>query len=76
MANTTQRGGKSSGGKHLGVRKGSTGTRKERHQVENRKPVFDEEAERSQIKRANQTTVKVSGRNDAYKNKPKARKVR
>jgi hypothetical protein len=74
MANATQRGGKTSGGKHLGVRKGSTGTREGRHQVENRKPVFDEKEERSKIKRTNQS-VKVSGKMD-MKNKSKARKVR
>jgi hypothetical protein len=30
--------------KHQGVRPGSTATRKERHQAENRKPAFDESA--------------------------------
>jgi len=31
------------GKKHQGVRPGSTATRKERHQVENREPIIDEE---------------------------------
>ena len=43
MANNTSRGGMKSGKKHQGVRPGSTATRKERHQVDKRKPVFNED---------------------------------
>jgi hypothetical protein len=53
MANTSSRGGmkqsdNKQGGakKHQGVRSGSTATRKERHQIDKREPVIDEERER------------------------------
>ena len=56
MANTSSRGGKKQSDekrqpdkKHQGVRPGSSATRKERHQVEKRKPVIDEEAERKAL---------------------------
>jgi|SRR4051812_615204 hypothetical protein len=52
MANTSVRGGKKNdGGKHQGVRKGSTATRRERHQVEKRKPVIEEQDTSSRSKR-------------------------
>jgi hypothetical protein len=84
MANTAGRGGmkqgreKEGGKKHVGVRKGSTATRKERHQIEKREPVIDEKRERTTAGRERLADGLRSGREpDAKRRKgPAAKKAR
>jgi hypothetical protein len=79
MANTSSRGGKKdSSGKHQGVRKGSTATRKERHQTEKRKPVIDEAQERKKAGRERMAASLRTGREpDPERRKgPGAKKAR
>jgi hypothetical protein len=78
MANTSSRGGKkTTSGKHQGVRKGSTGTRKERQQTEKRHPAFDERRERTTARREKRTETLANDRQPAKRRKgPAAKKVR
>ena len=78
MANTSSRGGKkTTSGKHQGVRKGSTATRKERHQTEKRNPAIDERRERTISRREKTAKTLVVGRQPAKRRKgPAAKKVR
>jgi hypothetical protein len=78
MPNTSTRGGKkTTSGKHQGVRKGAAATRKERHQVENRKPVIDERRERSRARRERTLGTLASDRQPEKRRKsPAAKKLR
>jgi len=79
MANTASRGGKKdSQGKHQGVRKGSTAAAKERHQVEKRKPVIDDEKEHKRASELRMAAILRTGRESKPERRkgPGARKAR
>ena len=64
--------------KHQGVRPGSTATRKERHQVEKRKPVIDEEKERKALRRSSSfahTGEEMEGQPPKRRKGPAAKKL-
>jgi hypothetical protein len=63
--------------KHQGVRPGSTATRKERHQAENRKPAFDEEQEKKALRRSKKSAAVNPERQPAKRKKgPAAKKLK
>jgi hypothetical protein len=65
------------GKKHQGVRPGSSATRKERHQVEKRKPVIDEERERNASRRSKLAADLATDRQPAKRRKgPAGKKLR
>jgi hypothetical protein len=67
--NTSRGGMKQTDEKHQGVRPGSSATRKERHQVEKRKPVIDEKRERNASRRSRLAANFVAGQQPSKRRK-------